>query len=305
MDVILHLGAHRTASTTFQHYMRENAAALRPAGIGFWGPWRTRNGLLTGVNPVSGPMPAGAQMLRARGRIALNLARARKHGIRALVISDENMIGAPRHNLRAKRLYAGIGERMARFDHAFGGQITRIVLSVRSFDSYWSSVAAFAVARGHHVPDEAEFDRLVTANRHWREVIADLACAVPGAELMILPYEGFGGRPEAVLTRMTGVKTPPRRFSREWVNRAPGCAQLRQILSDRRDDPDQIGGRNGRWQPLNRDQVAALRDAYADDLFWLRAGADGLARFVDECGPAVGCSDSDWAQADADRARAG
>ena len=32
-------------------------------------------------------------------------------------------------------------------------------------------------------------------------------------------------------------------------------------------------------------QTAALREAYADDLFWLRAGADGLATLIEENGP--------------------
>jgi len=33
----------------------------------------------------------------------------------------------------------------------------------------------------------------------------------------------------------------------------------------------------GHWQPFTKDQTAALRETYADDLFWLTAGADGLA----------------------------
>ena len=38
------------------------------------------------------------------------------------------------------------------------------------------------------------------------------------------------------------------------------------------------------WQPFDPAQRAALRETYADDLFWLRAGADGLARLVEEPG---------------------
>jgi hypothetical protein len=41
----------------------------------------------------------------------------------------------------------------------------------------------------------------------------------------------------------------------------------------------------GRWQPFDAYQKQALQEAYADDLFWLSAGADGLARLIEETGP--------------------
>lgn len=286
MDIILHLGAHRTASTCFQHYMRENAGDLRKAQIGYWGPFRTRDGLLAGVIPVIGSTSSPAeQFRRAKGRIALNLRRAEAGGTRQLVISDENMIGAPRRNLRDSRLYGAIGERIARFNEAFGGRITRVALSVRSQETYWSSVAAFAVGRGHRVPTADDLDRLVTTNRHWREVIDDLSCATPQAELMVLPYEVYGGLPERKLSVMTGMATPPRKYAREWLNRAPSLAQLRQILRVRGEDPAQLPEGDGRWHPFDHAQSMALREAYADDLFWLRAGAEGQATLIEETGP--------------------
>ena len=70
MEIILHLGAHRTATTSFQHYMRANAAALAEQGLGVWGPDVTRDGILTGVIPLPGGESAARQMDRARGRIA-------------------------------------------------------------------------------------------------------------------------------------------------------------------------------------------------------------------------------------------
>ena len=52
MKVILHTGAHRCATTSFQEYMRQNAQPLACQGIGFWGPYRTRGGaLFHGIQP--------------------------------------------------------------------------------------------------------------------------------------------------------------------------------------------------------------------------------------------------------------
>ena len=285
MDVILHLGAHRTASTCFQFYLRENVAALNAQKIDVWGPWRTRNGVLTGVVPVAGSTYSSAKQLqRARGRVSLALHKAQDEGIKQLIVTDENMIGASRRNLRDSKLYSGIGERLARFNEAFSGQVSRVVLSIRSQDTYWSSALAFAVGRGHRVPTADDLDRLVTSNRHWREVIIDLACALPEAEILVLPYEQYGGMPERKLTCMTGLQSPPKTFAREWVNRSPSLAQLRQVLRDRGEDPAILPQGEGRWHPFDQAQTMALREAYADDLFWLRAGADGLASLTEETG---------------------
>jgi len=286
MDITLHLGAHRTASTVFQNYLRENRKDLRRHRISVWGPDRTRGGLLRGVIPIPGTQETpNDQFCRARGRVMLNLRRLESIGLRHLVVSDENMLGAPRRNLRDHSLYAGAGERVARYGGAFDGQINRVYLSIRSQESYWSSVIAYAVSRGHKIPHVDDLDRLVTNNRCWRDVIVDLACALPSAEIIVLPYELYGGLPERKLSLMTGLDTPPMAHAREWMNRAPSLPQLRQALRDRGSDPALLPTGEGRWVPFDPAQTMALRESYADDLFWLRAGADGLATLTEETRP--------------------
>lgn len=285
MDIILHLGAHRTASTSFQHYMRANAGDLAAQGLGYWGPEVTRDGVLSGVIPASGLASPAQQLDRARRRIALRLEEARKQGMTRVLVSDENMIGATRRNLRRARLYPGVGARMSRFAHAFDGRISRVVLSIRGQDSWWASSLAYGVARGHGVPGGDELDRLVTVNRHWREVIGDLACALPGVDLVVLPHEVHAGRPEARLRAMTGLTEVPRKAARLWLNRCPDLAALRRAVTARGGDTTELPEGEGRWQPFDWAQRLALQEAYADDLFWLSAGADGLARLSEETGP--------------------
>lgn len=285
MEIILHLGAHRTASTSFQHYMRANAGVLRAQGLGYWGTEVTRDGVLSGIIPVAGAGRAQDQMARARGRIALRLEAARTAGISRILVSDENMIGATRRNLRSGQLYPGIGERMARFAHAFDGRITRVALSIRGQDSWWASSLAFGVARGHGVPGMDDLDRLVTVNRHWRDVIGDLSCALPGVDLLVLTHEEHASRPEGRLRAMTGLAELPLKAARLWLNRAPDLAHLRRAVLARGGNLAALPEGEGRWQPFEPAQRLALQEAYADDLFWLAAGADGLARRSKETGP--------------------
>ncbi|RXV64258.1 hypothetical protein C6W92_07545 [Roseovarius sp. A46] len=286
MDIILHLGAHRTATTSLQRHAQAQTAALATHGLAFWGPPVTRDGLLAGVIPAPGDHSDAARAARARGRIALRVARAREAGVTRLVVSDENMIGAPRTCLRRHRLYPGAGERMARLGDAFGGRITRAVLSIRAQDAWWASVLAYAVARGHRLPSAGDLDRLVTGGRQWRDVIADVACALPGVEIVILPHEQFADRPAARLALMTGeADTGHGHEAAAWLGRAPDLPALRRAVERRGGDAARLPDGIGRWYPFGAAQAAALKEAYDDDLFWLRTGADGLARLAGETGP--------------------
>lgn len=308
MDVILHIGAHRTASTSFQAYMRCNAQELARQGTGFWGPKRTRGGVLSGVIPVLSPVPPKRQLKLARGRILTQIGMVEARGFSRLIVSDENMIGTPRQNLRKSALYGAIGPRLAQFHHAFDGRITRIALSIRSLESYWASLLNYAVKRGHSMPSAQLLEQIVAETRSWRDVITDVACAMPDVELLVMPFEIYAGQPEAklrlmtnggqgTLARGTGAVKAPLKHHRKWLNRGPDMAQLAQILLERgaplpdfanpnaRDDAFQDAPLEGRWQPFTRAQIAQLREKYYDDLYWLRAGADGLATLTEETSP--------------------
>lgn len=284
MEITLHLGAHRCASTSFQWYMRKNAVRLAASGIGFWGPQQTRMGLLEGVFPSPGPLSAAKQATRAKGRLALALAKVEDTGIQHLIISDENLIGAPRRNLRDMRLYPGIGERIARYCDALDGQTVRAAISVRAQDAWWASNIAFAVARGAQLPSRMQLAHIAASPRNWRDAITDLACALPEAQLIVMPHEIFASVPERRLAMMLNRADMPRAHAREWLNRSPDLPALRAALAERGSNSELLPQGEGPWQPFGREECAALREAYADDLYWLRAGADGLATLIEEHG---------------------
>jgi len=278
MDVILHIGAHRCATTSFQTYLRRNSRWLVEQGLGFWGPGRTRSGLFRGIMP--GPYVATGRDLHRRGlgRVRMQLAHSAGLGLRALLVSDENMLGGMRENLRVGDLYCGAGERLARYGEAFDGRIRHVVLNIRSLDAYWASVLGYGLTRGRGVPGRGLLDRLAVGPRGWRDVIRDVACALPDATIWALPFETFAGRPEAQLSAIAQVKAP-RTHARDWLNPTPRLPELRQLARDLGETWPLPEG-DGRWQPFSPTQSAALREVYADDLMWLTGGADGLARLM-------------------------
>ena len=293
VDVILHIGAHRTGTTTLQTYLTLNRDNLNEIGVEFWGPRRTRTGLFSGLvkKPSDITHDAVLRGKRASGVIQIEMDRLEGAGVRSLIVSEENMIGAMTNNVSATRLYPDARARLDRFSDAFGFRCKRVSLSIRSYDKYWASVLAYLVARGRPVPDAGLMDHLVTQPRRWRDVIHEVSSVFPAAELVVWPFERFVGQPDQQLAMINGGKAPATmRRRRDWHNASPTCAELRQVFLDRGNTAaaDQLPDDGSRWQPFNESHIAAFQAQYDEDIGWLRGGADGLATYVEnsDSGPA-------------------
>lgn len=282
MDVTLHLGSHRTGTTTLQMYLENNRDNLNEIGTEFWGPNRTRYGLYSGLvkRPDTITNDAIIRGERATGLIRMELGRLETAGVKSLIVSEENMIGVMQDNLSVGRLYPDATARLQRFARAFDGHCTRVAISIRSYDKYWASVFAFLVERGRRLPDAQEMDRLVTQPRRWRDVISEVAKVFPSAQVMVWPFEGMIGQVDSQLAILNDGVVPVRMRGRnDWHNVSAGCAKLRQVLQDRSNTSQAADMPNeySRWQPFKAYHIAAFQAQYDEDIAWLRAGADGIA----------------------------
>jgi hypothetical protein len=287
MDVILHIGAHRTGTTTLQHYLHRNEDTLNDAGVAIWTPRRTRNGMFAGLvrHQDDEAMSKIAKSIRSIGRTRIEISRLAGQGKRQLIVSEENMIGNIRDNLSTGMLYQGVRTRIERFVPAFEDRCTRIALSIRSLDDHWASSAAYSFQKTGQAPSPDQFNDIANSPRSWRHVIQDLSQLFPRAELVVWPSERYIGAPETQLSILTGLhQVQPKQHARQWFNRGPDLSDLRQIaqllpLPGRATD---IPDGSGRWMPFTALQRLRLKNQYRADLDWLRNGADGLARFVED-----------------------
>lgn len=283
MDVTLHIGAHRTGTTTFQHGVRQHLAALHERGIGVWGPERTRKSVFPGLFQNSTAPRKRNPALRAQGRVRMLVARAEMDGLTQLLVTDENMLGSCAHNIRTRALYPAAGERMARVNAAFGGRVKRVLLSVRAQDLWWPSAMAMAVERGHPVPTPARRAGICSNTRTWQDVITDVSCAIPEAEICVLPFEHFANRPHAVLSAAVGFEMPYEGAHKvPRLNQASDLRSLRARIAEQGGDRTHLPDEDGRWNPFTTEQQAILAEQYADDMHWLIAGADGLATLTED-----------------------
>lgn len=287
MDVILHIGAHRTGTTTFQRFMQANRAHLRAQGIGYWGPGKTRAGLFRGLMRAPHRItPEDAHLAaRTRGRIALQATDLEADGTHTLIVSEENMLGGMWGNLETARLYSDAGERLARIATAFSPHPARVGLAIRSYDRHWASQLAHCVKRGHGVPDADGLAAIATQPVRWTRIIRQVAAVFPQADVVVWPFEALIGLPELQLGALFGQAIEgPFQARREWHNSSLSTQDLRKLIHDQGVPSAalaQMGNGVGRWHPFTNAQTALMRSAYAQDLAWLRGGADGLATYID------------------------
>lgn len=287
MDVILHVGAHRTGTTTLQQTLRRNEARLSANNISFWGPRKTRphlfEGLIKAADRVSQEVAQQGRI--SAERIGTQLAQERAAGTRSLIVSEENMLGAVPACIQSGKLYPDAARRMARFRPAFAESCTRIGVSIRSYDQIWASMLSFAIKRSGRVPDLARIEELVVQPRRWRDVIRELRVVFPRAEILVWPFEGMVDVPHQLIPALTGRTLPvPLEPASVVHNPSPDIATLRAVVAEGSCPqhlvrlPEASGTP---WRPFSEDQVARMRADYAEDIDWLRADPGRAVTYIE------------------------
>ncbi len=245
MEITLHFGAHRCATTSFQEYMRHNGPALVEQGTLFWGPQDVRETDLSGLKSMTNASHAALQR---------ELDRCAAQGVTHLLVSEENFLGMMQQNLNRGELYPEARLRAQLVAEAFVGRVARIGLNIRALGDYWTSVAGYAARNRKHFDGRMRWKKIAGHDRSWQGVISDLAHAFPEIPVQVFPFEEFSGRSDLQLAQLLGIKAPTNGADL-WLNK--GAEQV--------------------TQGPNSTQYMKLLTKYADDLSWLESGADGLA----------------------------
>lgn len=118
LDINIHIGAHKTASTHLQRLLLRNAARLSAKGCAYFGPNRLRHDLR--LPPLCVDRPANARVIAP---LVSDLRNAAARG-QKLVVSEENILGTTRADIiaRADRLYPDADGQIARFLRLVGAQ---------------------------------------------------------------------------------------------------------------------------------------------------------------------------------------
>ncbi|WP_300519099.1 hypothetical protein [Aliiroseovarius sp.] len=277
MDLVLHIGAHRTATTAMQDMLVAARPALSAARV--TALVHEELGAVEGFSTV--PVREGWDKTRAA------FDRATR-GAETVLISEENLIGDMGWNIRSGQFYPNARRRLSAYRDFLGQAPLRIGLGIRGYADYWISAHAQELSYCHvgreGVVRFAEARaQLMAVNRGWRDLVRDLRVVFPESELVIWPLEHRIALPD-LARRLLGLADLALPNPPAGVNAAPDHGKLKPLEAFRAKNPN--ASRHAVQEFLDRcdkqpfegfscaDQLR-LQARYADDLGALGQGADG------------------------------
>ncbi|MFN3954081.1 MAG: hypothetical protein ACK4LQ_06460 [Pararhodobacter sp.] len=199
MRIIVHIGAHKTASTHLQLALERGRAALGARGVAVFGPDQLRRRGLGLPEYLSAPA-GSAEAHGARIRAALGA------GAERLVVSDENILGNA-HNvelIRTGRFYPRAASRLqALLALLPAGEVT-LALAIRDPARFLTSAYAQRLMSGKLEPFADYIGALQPATLRWSDLVGRLRGVVPGAGWHIWRYEDYPAVAPRVLDVLLG-----------------------------------------------------------------------------------------------------
>jgi len=200
--VVLHIGAHKTASTHLQQAIRAERRALLAAGVGFFGPPHFRSGRF----PFREAMAWRGELARLRRRHAPGLV-GRHARMQRLVLSEENILGGAHDPdmFEQGRFYPRAAQRLARFIAAAGADEVTLFLAVRDPASFLLSAYSQKLLSGRPMPFDSFIGALDPARLSWAELMARLLAVPQVAGCVLWRFEDY----PAIAPRVLDAMLPP------------------------------------------------------------------------------------------------
>lgn len=204
--VVVHLGAHKTASTHLQLALKRARGGL--AGVRVFVPDDLRRdglrlqdwlGLAAAAPAGRDPDPAHAARLRTAFA-----------GPGRLLISEENILGqVPGPELGRDGLYPQAGPRLARLAGLLPEGPVTLALGLREGAGFLASCHTQALMAGRLAPFAAGIGAPDPAALDWEGLASRLMAAVPGARLVIWDHADWPAVWPAVAAELLGPGEPP------------------------------------------------------------------------------------------------
>ncbi|SIT74330.1 hypothetical protein SAMN05421665_0031 [Yoonia rosea] len=270
-DVILHLGAHRTGTTSLQFQL--DNAALPHVGVSALTPPRTDKRTDDGLRSAfadfqrlrKNPLRAFVRLRMHRNIKRLMLARTTKR----VVVSDEMFLG-PIFGQDGTSIYPEAEKWLKDCAAFLGPSVSEIHLVVRSYADFLTSAYAMRAVYAKGVGDLRIYQKeLVRCRRGWPEVVADIRAAFPGRSIRVWVFPD-NLKENRLFEALTGLSEAPQRPTHLNASvSAAGIAHALAHKSDRDYDPDDVLAKfqdGARLRVFTDEQRATLDKRFLADL---------------------------------------
>ena len=202
IKIIIHAGAHKTASTHLQNRLLENEKRVVKSGCSYLGPKKIRDQFGT-LWRALGRSDTPDEQERKRAALAAGQPR--------LVISEENIIGGFKDLMNGPNraiLYPKAVERLARLARLLAPNPLHIAMAVREPCSYYASVYNQLLLSGRFQTWERFSKGLDPMAVKWSDILRPIA-EIPGvAAVSIWRYEDYYRLLPQILNTLLGQPRP-------------------------------------------------------------------------------------------------
>lgn len=185
--IILHLGAHKTATTTLQKTLVNNQKLLSEQGIlapqlrGF------RDNISVNLRSLRFHKAADWSLQRV---LQNSYSDAEISSATRIILSDENIIGYSDHIFNKAGFYTDIGKRCRLFQKWLGQPPDTVLFTIRPYGDFFLSAYSQWIGLDNKFVSRAAAQKSVMAlTRGWDDIVADLRAAFPQSKLVITQYQ--------------------------------------------------------------------------------------------------------------------
>ena len=202
-EIVLHLGAHKTATTHLQRSIRRRVKALSAAGVHFHGPQQLRGPGLSLPERFGLSLPGAGRP--HRGDPARALADLVPGGGR-LVLSEENFAGHLQGRLGRvpTPLYPKAATRCGALSRAAGVGSVTVALALRNPSDFLTSAYSQLLIGGRRVPPTDFMARNPLMGIDWADLVARLAARPEVREVIVWRYEDYAPLFRTICTALLG-----------------------------------------------------------------------------------------------------
>lgn len=265
---VLHLGAHKTATTYIQKKLARNQPLLKSKDVQYYKLEQLRKAFTPLVYGSGKEKPAFIEKM------------AQAAATTDVVISEENILGMAGELMKKGAFYPDVASRLRKVIKALGVEAPAIYLSTREYSAFVVSMYCEYLRHQPFIPFETYMDVFRKSGFSWVKVIGDIRSAAPGAEIYLWDFSRFRETEHAILTHMIGFDAALLTSSEESVRESfssitiSAYQALGSVLEGKEhrkmlgilSQEFPRGEQYPAFQPLQDDEISRYRQAYAADM---------------------------------------
>ncbi len=198
MKTVLHLGVHKTATTSLQQSLILSRRALKENGIAAPRLARLRNGFTRLVFQAAEENRATPDLLEQSAAFLDPF----RNKYRRLILSDENFLGAPRQVLRSGLLYPFALIRLQCLRDLLASEDIEIMLSLRESGPFLSALYVEALKNGYYRPVDDVATAFHNAPPDWSSLIDMIRAVFPQSPITLWDHADYMDLKDQVMDRL-------------------------------------------------------------------------------------------------------